>query len=327
MISLSPRWPGTEVVHERDSHWIGERRINLMKKNKSIFLVFFFLAIFPDCSNGSTLNEVSSLIPSKLIYYSNGPLSNEDIWCAIVSKYKWRVKNKNGQLKVIPFERFQTKRQKIIIPYSLKMRFNGLKLFSGGGNSGSTPSKVLQTKDGWFVGFDFGEWGGSLWWFSTDGHTQKKLSDDNVLDLIETKSGITAIVGLCHMDCANGKFLRVEKVRGNWECRVIVDMKSAPRAWLTEKEDTYLVITQKTVLRVHGSGGIQKLSLDQTELPHPNSVVELESGKIVIGMNHFVLVLAPEGSGYKEYWFSPADCPHFADQVGRIGSKCKCLDK
>lgn len=199
-------------------------------------------------------------MPSNLVFYSNGPLSDDDIWCANESKYIWMVEKENKQLKVSPFERFHQKRPKIIIPNSLKMRFSGLKLFSGGGNPRSTPSKVLQTKDGWFVGFDYGEWGGSLWWFSLDGNTQKKLTDDNVHDLIETKSGITAIVGLCHLDCAKGKVLRVEKVRDEWECQVILDMKSAPKAWLTENEDTFLVVTQKTVFRVHRNGGSEKLA-------------------------------------------------------------------
>ena len=190
-----------------------------------------------------------------------------------------------------------------------------------------TPSSTLGVNGGWFVGFNYGEFGGSLWWFSADGNTAKKISNDNVVDIVKTKSGILVIAGLCHLDCRNGKIFRLDQVMDGWERHLILDMKSAPAAHSKVDDDTYLVASHKNVYRIHGSGRYETLMSGKSELTQPRAIVQLNSGEIVLGMDHYVMVLAPEGSGYKEYWFSPKDCPRFTDPKPGYDSGCRCFKK
>jgi hypothetical protein len=68
---------------------------------------------------------------------------------------------------------------------------------------------VAQVDDGSLIGLDVGEFGGGLWWFSSDGKSSRKLSDENVLGFAKTASGILAIGGLAHMGSDDGHVLRV----------------------------------------------------------------------------------------------------------------------
>lgn len=188
------------------------------------------------------------------------------------------------------------------------------------------PTCMLETREGWFLGFDHGENGGSLWWFSKDGETTKKLSDDNARVIVKTKSGILVFSGIFHLAPFKGKILRIVQGKNGWETRLIVDMKSTPASYSKVNADTYLVATYRNLYRVNGSGKYEVLLSKNTELPYSNSIVEFASGKIALGMQHYVLILSRENGIYKQYWFSPADCQHFTDENPASGYKCKCMN-
>ena len=58
---------------------------------------------------------------------------------------------------------------------------------------------VLAVPDGYLVGFDAGEWGGALYWFSPNGARTTKLADDNVHGLVAVGPNLVAsIEGLDH---------------------------------------------------------------------------------------------------------------------------------
>ena len=105
--------------------------------NKSFIgltFLFVFLATAP-FSNASSSKEVSALIPSNFVFFSNGSLTCDEIRCADESKYIWSVSNENGRLKILPYDYLTRKRPKVIIPYQIKMKFSGLKLTPMGGES------------------------------------------------------------------------------------------------------------------------------------------------------------------------------------------------
>ena len=54
--------------------------------------------------------------------------------------------------------------------------------------------------DGWLIGFNKGEWGGSLYWFSDDGLSNYKISKArfNLVDFISISNRILALEGLDH---------------------------------------------------------------------------------------------------------------------------------
>lgn len=48
-------------------------------------------------------------------------------------------------------------------------------------SGGKSTLKVLETSDGWLVGFDAGEFGGGLWWYRQDGKFDVQLSSKKPL--------------------------------------------------------------------------------------------------------------------------------------------------
>ena len=60
-------------------------------------------------------------------------------------------------------------------------------------------SAFARVGDGWFVGFNQGEFGAALYWFSLDGQRNYKISDHQVLQFVRVWDGICAIEGLAHM--------------------------------------------------------------------------------------------------------------------------------
>jgi len=81
---------------------------------------------------------------------------------------------------------------KVVLPPQLKPK----EMMSGG----KSTLKVLETYDGWLVGFDAGEFGGGLWWYRQDGKFDVQLSSKNVHAIYKTQDGIFILGGLAHMD-------------------------------------------------------------------------------------------------------------------------------
>jgi hypothetical protein len=49
---------------------------------------------------------------------------------------------------------------------------------------------ALEVPDGWLVGFNRGEWGGALYWFSSDGNKRYKISDHPIVAIVRMGSGV-----------------------------------------------------------------------------------------------------------------------------------------
>ena len=60
-------------------------------------------------------------------------------------------------------------------------------------------SAFARVDDGWLIGFNHGEFGAALYWFSLDGNRNYKISDHQVVDFISTPDGFLAVEGLAHL--------------------------------------------------------------------------------------------------------------------------------
>ena len=54
----------------------------------------------------------------------------------------------------------------------------------------------VKVFDGWIIGFNAGEFGAGLWWFSPDGKKRVRISDDQVVGFFVTDAGLMALAGL-----------------------------------------------------------------------------------------------------------------------------------
>lgn len=182
---------------------------------------------------------------------------------------------------------------------------------------------VEKVENGWLIGFDAGEWGGTLWWFSEDGKTRKKLADENVVGLVKVSTKhILVLTGLAHLGMDYGKVLYVmQDEGGGWKAETLVDLGAAPRTFAVESPESVLVITTKDLVRVKAAGTAENLFQTRYRFLYPNSMTLSKDGTIHVGMRHFVTRLTPIGMGYKEDWFVPKNCQRFELR----NHECVCL--
>ena len=107
-------------------------------------------------------------------------------YAANYSDHEWRVFTENGQIsaqltKEAPEQRTERPR------FTPKAgQFHGASAFA-------------RVDDGWLVGFNEGEYGAALYWFSRDGKRSYKISDHQVVDFFSLPDDIYAIEGLAHL--------------------------------------------------------------------------------------------------------------------------------
>lgn len=221
--------------------------------------------------------------------------------CAGFSKREWQVSPEGDGVKISSYQGGSVQDP---LPFDIRPQD------AAAGLAGDR--YVKRVNDGWLVGFDAGEFGGALWWFSVNGSKRRKLAEDNVAGFADSSLGVLALVGLAHMGTDYGKVLLVrEGQEGNRPVEAMADLGSAPTAFALESADSLMVATYDRIVRVLISGEVEQLLAPKDGFPYPNSLTLSKSGVIHIGMRHFILRLSPSSKGYKEEWFVPTDCKTF----------------
>ncbi len=169
-----------------------------------------------------------------------------------------------------------------------------------------------RVADGWIVGFDAGEFGGGLWWFSPDGSKRTRLlADARIKGLIPTGSGLLALEGLAHMNTNEGRLLRLEpRQEGAWSSEVIANLGHAPEAYATAEDGSLIVATTDRLLRVEPLTGKIEVMVNDAfwEGLHPNSMVIDAQGTIYLGMRHGVARIGTEKAGLERVrWLLKAE--------------------
>ncbi len=152
-----------------------------------------------------------------------------------------------------------------------------------------TPTYVLKVSDGWLAGYNQGEFGAALWWFSTNGKQRYKISDHQVNQFVVHKGRIFAAEGLDH-GISFGSMIEINKTAGKWTATTFIDLKSGCYAVAILPDNRFCLITMDKLLAV---------SLDKAKeelIPYadwgglyPNSLaVDAKSENIYIGMRQFV---------------------------------------
>lgn len=286
-----------------------------------LLITIFFLAICSSCAESISSQQTNTLqdkpiattIPDGWVLYPNSEISSSTLQCANYSRREWRVEQGENKIK-IRLDKLQD--HQAALPGVI--RFRNVEVGTKGYRS------VEQVADGWLVGLDVGEFGGGLWWFSSDGKANKKLSAENIVGFAKTSTGVFALAGLAHLGFDNGKVLKiVGDAEANRKIETLVDLGSAPRTFASKSPESLLVLTTNSFVRVKTSGTIEKLFSTKYEQLYPNSMVILPSGIVYIGMRHFVTRLTPTNEGYKEEWLVPSGCTQFKER----DFDCVCISK
>ena len=273
-----------------------------------VLLTIFLLVICPSCAKGVSSqttaipsNPIISPAPEGWVLYPTPSADSPALRCANYSRREWRVTLDRGNVRT----RLDTLRDnQAPLPAVIHSRSVAV------GTKGYRSAQ--QVNDGWLVGLDVGEFGGGLWWFSSDGGNSRKLAEDNIAGFAKTSMGVLALSGLAHGSLDSGRILRIgDGAAGNRSVETLVDLGSAPRTFAVESPDSLLVLTTRTLVRVRASGTVEQLFPTNYGLLYPTSMALSPSGIIYVGMRHFITRLTPAGKGYREEWFVPIGCSQF----------------
>jgi hypothetical protein len=104
-------------------------------------------------------------------------------------------------------------------------------------------SSFSAVDDGWLVGFNHGEFGAALYWFSRDGKRSYKVSDHQVVDFFSLAGGLHAIEGLAHSSISKGSIIRVARPqpKARWQASTVTKLPFAPYAISVRRDGTMLV--------------------------------------------------------------------------------------
>jgi hypothetical protein len=236
--------------------------------------------------------------------------SQELVGCANLSRREWRVSPGASGVRIEP-EPEPEHNTGGRLPFALP------KEIRAGGRR-----HVLPVADGFLVGFDAGEWGGALFWFSRDGKTWRQLSEENVRGLVPLGPGeVLALHGLNHLGLRRGaaRWL-MRDAQGRWTVSETKMLDAGPQTFVSTPEAVY-VVTAESLTRLGRERQVSVLQPLPTAILYPNSMTVDPGGALWVGMRHFVLRLAPTRTGFSPEWLVPKGCT----RVKLQGYECECV--
>ncbi len=148
----------------------------------------------------------------------------------------------------------------------------------------------MRVTDGWLTGFNDGEFGAALYWFSRDGQQHYKISDHQVVDFFSGLDGIYAIEGLGHMGDSSGSVIRIAPAEpgGRWQASTVVKLPSDPCTVSTRRDGTMFITSPDCIVAVGRDRRVTTLLRDPWWYRPTSAVLSPDEQKLYIGMEYFV---------------------------------------
>jgi hypothetical protein len=151
---------------------------------------------------------------------------------------------------------------------------------------------VQRVDDGWLVGFNQGEFGAALYWFSPQGETNYKISDDQVVDFMSTPQGLIAIQGLAHLSVSEGSVIRIVRDPNTkrWRSTTLQKLPQAPEAFVRLSDGTLVVILSESLVSLspQNKQSILIKCADWGTFYANSAVLSANESRVYIGMRQFV---------------------------------------
>jgi hypothetical protein len=264
-------------------------------------------------------------LPDRWKLYAMPAERSEEWMKANHSDREWQVFLVDAKLKI---EKARERSRNSDIPEGDIRPFKIVPALDMGGYRPSMADHFLKVEDGWILGFNAGEFGGGLYWFDVNGKSRYRLelgkdesaiSPDNVHELISYKDSVLAFEGLAHLLSSEGKVVKATRqADGKWKAELFAKLPGAPYVVVKEKEESWVVVTSGSALRLKSDGKLEELvKMNFISLLYPSSMVKAPDGALYIGMRHFVARLLPEKNSYRIELLVPEDLPLFTP--GKLG--------
>jgi len=102
----------------------------------------------------------------------------------------------------------------------------------------------IKVKNGYLVGYDHGEWGGSLHWFSFDGKAHYKISGSQVQTFVKRKQQIYALTDGSHQGIPMGRIGRLDLKNGTWTIEPYLRTNTISHSITASGKELYIIAHQ-----------------------------------------------------------------------------------
>lgn len=168
------------------------------------------------------------------------------------------------------------------------------------------PRRILKRRPGYLVGFNCGEWGGTLLWYTPTGKLKGKLVGENVVELLPGEQSTIALFGLAHLGGDYGRAVEIVEMDDTFKATRSVDLGSAPSAAVRKAPTTVLVVTHDGLLELHEDFSVTNLLVSKWGMLYPTSVIVAQDGTIYVGMRGVVAEVKRSENAYIEKRLLPA---------------------
>ena len=149
-----------------------------------------------------------------------------------------------------------------------------------------------RVDEGWLVGFNKGEFGAAVYWFSLDGKQNYKISDHQVWEFFHLPDGVFAVEGLAHLTMNEGTLIRITRhaPKSHWEAHKVVRLPAAPQAAAITGDGSLILTLFDALVRVDPSHKVHTLLAHAPWWGlYPNSSILVDHDqKLFIGMRQYV---------------------------------------
>lgn len=166
---------------------------------------------------------------------------------------------------------------------------------------------AAKVTDGWIVGFNAGEFGAGLWWYSPDGRDRIHISSDQVITYLRSHARLFALSGLDHLGLSYGSIIELVQLDDKrWKSITLAKLRYQPDAAFVADDETIFVVAGDTLVRIRRDGTVSTMVEKAFwRGRRPNSIVVDAEGSVYIGMVGGVASVATNGDKTNVTWLTP----------------------
>lgn len=209
-----------------------------MKNLLSVIIFGFFL---------QPTNKINDLTPNKL------PTHEEARNFKFNSKTEYEVyeENETGYFRSYNYKRIKGPK------VELNIVIDTINFRDFGGRQ-----QNVKLKNGYLIGFDRGEFGGSLYWFDDNGIENYRICRGNIKDIIVFEDRIFVTEGLAHLGGDRGQILKLKFDKEKWTSEKYFELKNVPYSTKLNSKNELIVLTSKQLLKISTDNKITELISD-----------------------------------------------------------------
>ena len=124
------------------------------------------------------------------------------------------------------------------------------------------PTDAIQVNDGYLLGFNRGEWGGNIDWYSKNGKKKYEIATSiNPVQFIVRNNVLYAITGINHLSITEGNIIKIEKEGDKWTVKEYLKLPDKPHAVQLDSHDNMLVFTSSGLYSIDNEANIDTLAV------------------------------------------------------------------